>query len=296
MAFRQIPSYNWLRVFEAAARFQSFTRAADSLAMSPAAVSQQIKSLEIHLSQPLFIRGPKSVSLTDAGKAFLPVVQQSLRAIETTAAALFGNPEQETLSVSSSLLFNCSWLANRIKFFQTGHPHVHVQLTTADDIPGYSWGEKDLQITYAIGPAYNQEGDRLFGETLYPVAHKDIASQIKSHSDLLNFQLIEINTHRTSWFQVLSEDNSDHIGQARFCFADNTVLALSMAAAGFGIALARAPASDDLCNQFGLVPCLPGFSINSTQSYYLIYNSLDNLSPVARSFRNWIIEPGAALC
>ncbi len=289
MKHRQIPSFNWLRVFEAAASNQSFARAADQLAMSPAAVSQQIKALETHLRQPLFERGAHSVTLTDAGKAFLPVVQQSLRSIETTATALFGNPQQQTLSIESSLLFNCSWLAARLPDFQQRHPQVHLQLATSDDVPGYSSGGKDLQITFGLGPSYGQEGDRLYGERLYPVARPDIAAKINSPADLLDYSLVEINTHRTSWFQLLAQDDPALLERARFCFADNTVVAVNLAAAGFGVALARAPASDDLCASAGVVPCLEKFAIKSPQEYYLIYPSLAGLSGAARAFRDWLL-------
>ena len=289
MSYRQIPSFNWLRVFEAAASNQSFARAADQLAMSPAAVSQQVKALETHLRQALFLRGAHSVTLTDAGKAFLPVVQQSLRSIETTATALFGNPSQQTLSIESSLLFSCSWLSARVKDFQHQFPEVHLQLSTSDDIPGYSSGGKDLQITFGMGPGSGEEGDQLFGELLYPVATPEIADSIDSMSDLLEYPLIEVNTHRTSWFQVMAQDDPEHVDRARFCFADNTVLALNLAVAGFGIALARAPASDDLCQNLGLQPCLKSFAIKSPQEHYLIYPSLAGLSATARSFRDWLL-------
>jgi len=79
---RSIPSLNWLRVFEAAARGESFARAAELLNMSTSAVSQQIKALETHFGTALFKRGPKHVELTDAAHAFLPVVRQSLSTVE----------------------------------------------------------------------------------------------------------------------------------------------------------------------------------------------------------------------
>ena len=291
MSYRQIPSFNWLRVFESAAAHQSFARAAEQLAMSPAAVSQQIKSLESHLRQPLFVRGAHSVTLTDAGKAFLPVVQQSLRSIETTASALFGNPAQQTLSVESSLLFNCSWLAGRLVDYRERYPEVNLQLSTSDDIAGYGNAANcDLQITFGMGPGFSQESDRLFGELLFPVARPDIAAKISSLADLLDYPLIEVSTHRTSWLQFLAQGDADLFDQASFCFADNTILAINMAAGGFGVALARAPASDEVCRNLGLQPCLEKFAIRSPQEYYLLYQSLAGLDKTAAGFRDWLLE------
>ena len=290
MSYRQIPSYNWLRVFEAAARHQSFTRAAEQLAMSSAAVSQQIKALETHLKQPLFERGPHSVALTDAGKAFFPVVQQSLRSIETTAAALFGNPVQKPLSILGSLMFICSWLAPRLHDFQQRYPRVHLQISTTDSEDTALVEQKDLQISFGSGPLFKDEGDRLFGEALYPVAVPRIANKVNTINELLQYQLIEIGSHRNSWFQILSQENDVHISEARFCFADNTLVAINMAASGLGVALARAPASDELCKQCGVIPCLEGFSVVSPQEYYLIYPSLPSMSEAARAFRSWLLE------
>ena len=81
MPIRRIPSLNWLRVFEAAARHQSFSRAGNDLNMSGPAISQQIKALEGHLDAKLFERGSRAVTLTEAGRAFLPVVRQSLLSV-----------------------------------------------------------------------------------------------------------------------------------------------------------------------------------------------------------------------
>jgi LysR family glycine cleavage system transcriptional activator len=289
MAYRQIPSYNWLRVFEFAARHQNFSRAAEQLSMSSAAVSQQIKSLEAHLKQPLFVRGPHWVTLTDQGKAFLPVVQQSLSSIETTAAALFGNPNQKPLSIHSSLLFSCGWLSVRLNDFQRRNPNIHLQISTGDSEADSGNLDKDLQITFGMGPQFNREGERIFGEYLYPVATEAIARKINRVKDLLDYRLIEISTHRNSWLRLLGQDSAVDFNDIDFCFADNTLLAINMAASGMGIALARAPASDQLCKTCHLVPCLEDFSFKSPQEYYLIYPSLAGLSDPAKQFRQWLI-------
>ena len=107
---RGIPSLNWLRVFEAAARLENFARAAEFLHMSTSAVSQQIKALESHLGEELFNRGPRHVELTDAGHAFLPTVRQSLASIEETTASLFGQNKDNTLTLQADLNLALSWL------------------------------------------------------------------------------------------------------------------------------------------------------------------------------------------
>lgn len=328
MTFTRIPSLNWLRVFEAAARTESFVRAADQLGMSPPAVSQQIKSLESYLGKPLFERGPRSVTLTDAGRAFLPAVQQSFQSVETTAAALFGRPSNEGLTVQASLILACSWLSSRLAKFRDSHPEVQLQLMTGNDIEEFRRSDADLRIVFGSGPEFGEEGDRLFGEWLYPVATPEIAAGIQSVQDLLQHRLIEIATHRTGWFQVLQAISPPDgaageavvgirgervdMAAADICFADTTQLSLALAAEGYGIALARAPATDRLVHLYGLAPCVnpdrpgfaevaqrlegaggknqPAFAIEGTRAYYLTYPSLGSLRPAGRKFRDWLLS------
>jgi len=293
MAIRRIPSLNWLRVFETAARAQSFARAAQLLHMSAPAVSQQIKALEAHLNTPLFERGPRSVSLTRAGAAFLPAVQQALRSVETTAASLFGTPSGEPLSVQASLMFACSWLAPRLGAFQARHPEVLLQIMTANQNDDFLRKAADLQIVFGTNPGRGGDEDLLFGEVLTPVALSALAEGIERPEDLLGQRLIEIATHRSGWLQVLEAAPDADLSRARFCFADTTQLALAMAAGGFGIALARAPATDALVETYGLVPCLESLTVRGGQSYYLVYRARAALAPAAREFRAWLLEETA---
>ncbi len=127
----RIPSLNWLRVFEAAARTGSFAKAADLLSMSAPGVSQQIKALEDYLGKPLFIRAAHSVSLTPAGEAFFPAVQQALLYVETAAAGLFGSKLEEPLYVRATLLFAVGWLSPRLPKFAQEHPAIRVRARSA---------------------------------------------------------------------------------------------------------------------------------------------------------------------
>ncbi len=290
MAVRRIPSLNWLRVFETAARTESFARAAQLLNMSAPAVSQQIKALESHLKKPLFERGARSVTLTDAGRAFLPVVQQSLRSVETTAAALFGNPSGQPLTIQVSLMFACSWLAPRLSDFQERHPDIQLQVTTANQAEEHLRGSADLRIVFGLDPGREDVGDPLFGERLYPVAPPAVAGAIGEARDLLAHRLIEVATHRDGWHQVLETAGVGDLTAAAFCFADTTQLSLAMAAGGFGIALARAPASDGMASAFGLVPCLDGCTVSGSQSYYLVRSAQVPPTPAAAAFRSWLLE------
>ena len=208
MVTRRIPSLNWLRVFEAAARTESFARAAELLNMSPPAVSQQIRALEGHLGRALFVRGAKNVTLTDAGRAFLPVVNQSLASVETSAAAIFGARETQLLNIQVVTILASNWLPERLASFETRHPDIRLQITTGNSVQDFGNSDAHLQIGFGSGTDFPQSAERLFGETVYPVARADIAARIKSPDDFLDQQLIEVAPHRSGWFQLLQNSIS----------------------------------------------------------------------------------------
>lgn len=287
---RGIPSLNWLRVFEAAARVENFARAAKLLNMSTSAVSQQIKALESHLGTDLFERGPRQVALTDAGHAFLPAVRQSLTTVEETADSLFRRDRDNTLTLQADLILTTAWLIPRLPEFANRYPRIQLHLTGAYHDLDYQRSGAELKILF--GPVHRSwaQCDRLFDETIYPVACTDIAAAIDSAEDFLQHRLIQISTHRVNWNQILQSVGIDTMPGRQLCFADNTQIALAMAAAGYGIALARSPTTDDFAAILGLEPCTLCPGVPSTEAYYLVYQNLGSLSGAARVFREWLLD------
>ena len=289
---RRIPSLNWLRVFEAAARAESFARAAERLNMSAAAVSQQIKSLESYVGRPLFTRGAHEVRLTDAGRAFWPTVSEALNAVEIRAATLFGDTRATPLTVRATLILACSWLAVRVPEFRRQNPDIALHLVS--DAAGSTEAGEDIELRIVFGDDDSiwPERDRLFGERLYPVALPAISRSIQSIDDLFAHSLIEIADHRAGWTQWF--DNAGALArEASFSIADRTNVALALAASGAGIALARAPATDAMIAQYGLTPCLDGLEVPGSANYHLTFRSEATLSDAARRFRTWLLDEAA---
>ncbi|MCB4455063.1 LysR family transcriptional regulator [Leisingera sp. McT4-56] len=285
----RIPSLNWLRVFEAAARTESFARAAAQLNMSAAAVSQQVKALETQLGTPLFHRHAHAVTLTEAGRAYLPSVQQSLLMLETATTGLFGESREQRLFVQSVLLFAHGVLARGLPEFQSVHPQVSLALSTGNMASDFANQFTDLQIVFGNPSLFGTEGDELLREVLYPVAPPEMAAQIHSPQDLFRFPLIEVSTHRASWVQLFESLRLSH-GQARYFFADNSLMAAELSAQGMGIALARAPASDAVVKASGLVCCLPEVEVPGREAYHLIYPDRGAMRPAAKLFRDWLLD------
>ncbi|MEO0624442.1 MAG: LysR family transcriptional regulator [Pseudomonadota bacterium] len=292
MILSRIPSLNWLRVFETAARTESFARAAEQLNMSAPAVSQQIRALEQYLGRPLFTRGAQSVRLTEAGRAFLPTVTNALISLETTTASLFGRSDATPLTIRVSLMLAVSWLGPRLPAFQALHPEVQPTLLTGNALEDFQRRPSDLMVTFGTGPGPGQVGDALFGERLYPIAPQAIADRIETLADLASHRLIEVSTHRSNWLRLLPDAGA--LGaRPEFVFTDNTLAALALCAAGGGIALARAPASDGLMDLHSLVPCLPDCIVKGDQGYHLVFPAHRSLTKAESAFRDWLLAEAA---
>lgn len=286
----RIPSLNWIRVFEAAARAESFARAAEELNMSTSAVSQQIKALESHFHAELFERGSRHVELTDEGHAFLPAVRQALKSVEETADSLFGRRRAFSLRLQATQIFRTAWLAPRLPEFAQRHPEIQLHLTGQFYDTDYQRPGAELRVLF--GPVHRSwaQCDRLFDECIYPVARRDIATEIRTADKLLSQRLIQISTHQVNWNQVLQTIGVESLPSGQLCFTDTTDMALMLAAAGYGIALARGPTTDWQVATLDLAACPVAPVLQSGEAYYLVYQNLESLSPAARAFREWLLS------
>src|SRR3546814_2283188 len=120
----KLPPLNALRAFEAGARHLSFTKAAEELHVTQAAVSHQVKALEEHLGYPLFKRMTRKLGLTEQGRALFPVVSEAFLRIADTADGLRSGPDSRTLTVSVTPAFGAKWLAYRLPRFWCKHPEI----------------------------------------------------------------------------------------------------------------------------------------------------------------------------
>ena len=124
----RLPPLNALRTFEAAARHLSFTKAADELFVTQAAVSHQICTLEEHLGTVLFRRMNRSLMLTDEGQALLPAVREAFDLLSAGVRRVQDLCSGGALSISTTPSFAASWLVGRIARFQALHPEIELQL------------------------------------------------------------------------------------------------------------------------------------------------------------------------
>ena len=124
---RRLPPLNALRAFEAAARQLSFTRAAEELNVTQAAISHQVKSLEQWLCLPLFRRLNRALRLTEEGQAYLPAVRDALDKLDEATKRVLGGEGSPKLTVSTMDSFASSWLVPRLRRFRQIHPDIDVR-------------------------------------------------------------------------------------------------------------------------------------------------------------------------
>lgn len=290
MAPKRIPSLNWLRVFDAAAQTRSFSAAARMLNMSTSAVSQQISTLEHHLGVKLFYRTPRSVTLSDEGHQLLPSVRHALASVEASVASILTHRKMKQVNVQANTMFTTSWLAPRLPDFQRQFSDVELGIFGLEHVAAASIGQSDVLVSFGPLDAGGGGSKLLFGETVYPVARSDIAQGIVSPEDLLDHPLIDVPGHLMTWPYVLGSlglDLPENSSRVRVNISD---IGFALAAAGGGIVLARAPATDGLVAAYALQRCLPATKFPSSGSYWVSLTQRGQTNPSALSFVEWMFR------
>lgn len=229
-----------LRAFEAAARLGSFKAAAEELAVTPTAVSHQIRALEAQAGFALFDRQVRKVSLTDAGTQLYPVLRDGFDAFEATLARLTQQRTRAQVSISATNAFTVKWLVPRIADFRHRHPGIDLQLQASDDIVDLRSTAVDIAVRYGRGPYPGLAIEPLFTDRFAPVANPRLG--VVSPEDLDRVPLIRFDWKRPQpenptwerWFMVARRRQPPQAGQLRFSDEGHAIQA---AVAGHGIAL-----------------------------------------------------------
>ena len=148
---RRLPPLTAVRAFEAAARHLSFTRAADELHVTQAAISHQVKSLETWLGLPLFRRGSRALFLTEEGQSYLAVARDCLDRLAEGTGRLLARDRAGRLTVSTFQSFAATWLVPRLGRFRAQHPDIDVWVAANDKIVDFNQEDVDCAIRYGAG-------------------------------------------------------------------------------------------------------------------------------------------------
>jgi LysR family glycine cleavage system transcriptional activator len=277
-----------IRVFEAAARLESFTRAAEELGMTQAAVSWQIKALEGRLGQSLFRRLPREVQPTEAGERLSSAATEAVTLLRRAISDLT-EADEHILSITTLATLASQWLAPHLGAFQLSNPGLAVRLDTNPGLLDLSREGFDVGIRSGHGEWPGLESQQIMPAVFTPLCSPEMAEKLKLESpcDLLEAPRIGMEKEWAEWFAAagLSEGRRP----ATRLTADYQVLEVAAALGGQGVALGS-PIFFAREIRAGLLVRPFRQTVNFHTGYYLVWPVGRRRSPKIRRFREWLMS------
>lgn len=297
---RHIPPLNPLRAFEVAARHLSFTRAAEELFVTPSAVSHQIKTLEESLGIALFTRDAKALSLTAAGKAYLPGVQQAFKQLAHATHQLqtHGMP---ALKINIPPTFAVKWLIPRMDRFMKAHPEIDLKVSTSNHTVDFSREDFDLSVRYGRGHYPGLHSELCLPVEVFPVCspalmrgeHPLLVPADLKHHTLLHDDSTYTDVSNPNWAMWLEHAGVTGIDATRGPSFWPSHLVINAAADGLGVALAKKNwVVQDLAD--GLLVRPFDISLPVEFSYFIVYPEERVKDRRIAAFVDWVRQEVAA--
>jgi LysR family glycine cleavage system transcriptional activator len=283
----QLPNFSALRAFEAAARHQNFSRAADELHVTHGAISHQVRALEEELGIPLFVRNGRQVSVTAEGLRFAMVLERAFAEIGEAFASLRPDQSRKRITVSALPSFAARWLAPRLGRFIDLHPDTEVVLQSSSQLQNLARDEIDVGIRWGFGRYPGLVVERLMGDVYYPVVSPRYrGGQLPAAPrDLAKATLLRSTEPWLEWFQQAGLDMAEP--QGGLLFEDLSMLIRS-AVDGDGVALVRhVAASQEIAS--GELVRLFDVTLPSARDYYFVCPPGALVKPQVQAFRSWLL-------
>jgi LysR family glycine cleavage system transcriptional activator len=293
---RQLPPLNALRAFEAAARHLSFTRAAEELHVTQAAISHQVKALEAFLGLPLFRRFNRRLVLSEAGQNYLPALRDSFDQMASATLRLRQDDASGQLKVSTLQSFGAKWLLPRLPRFRDRAPGIDVMVSTSSHMIDFSREDFDVAIRFGRGVYPDLEVVHLMGDVTFPVCAPRLLESgqgLRRPSDLRHHTLLHDSVspeeETPNWRLWVETAGVEDINVERGPGYSDSAMVLQAAIAGQGVALGRRSLvvedlrAGHLVRPFG--PALP-----TRFSYYLVCPKMTAERAKVRAFREWLLD------
>ncbi|MFP2932217.1 transcriptional regulator GcvA [Pyxidicoccus sp. 3LG] len=287
---RDLPPLAALRAFEAAARHLSFKRAAEELAVTPTAISHQVRQLEEWLGLRLFERRVRRVALTSDGQALYPSLREGFDALARGLEALRSPPTQAALTLSATVAFTSKWLVPRVAAFRAACPGLDLRLHASDDAVDLRTGEVDLAIRYGRGHHPGLRSELLLQDRFAPVCSPRLG--VRGPADLgrhplIHFEWRHVEDDTPTWRRWFASAGRPYRAPGgELVFSDESH-AIQAAIAGQGIALvslvlvAEELSSGALVQPFG--PELDGIA------YHLVHLDAARHAERLAAVRRWLL-------
>ncbi|HXZ47664.1 MAG TPA: transcriptional regulator GcvA [Usitatibacter sp.] len=283
----RLPPLSALRPFEAAARLESFSRAAEELHLTHGAVSHQVRALEEHLGRALFARHGRRVALNAAGREFAERVRAALGEIAQAADALRPARRDGRLTVSVLPSFASHWLMPRLIRFMEAHPEIEVNVLATMALADFERDEVDVAIRFGRGPWPPLVCEPFLEDEYFPVASPriDRGRLPRAPRDLLGLRLIrEDRDYWPEWFEAAGVALERPVAGPMF---NDASLSLQAAVRGEGVALARRSiVGDELAR--GTLKRLFRTSVPSRERYWFVSPRATAGTARVKAFREWV--------
>ena len=282
-----LPPLNTLRLFEAAGRQLNFKVAAQELGLTPSAVSHGVQALEEWLGSALFHRNGRKVTLTSAGKAYLPAVTEALRLLTCASDQGADSHTASTIHISATPAFTSKILLPILHRFRNKHPHVAVTIDTAYWVVELSPDGADLAIRHGDGDWPGMSAELLLVEALVPVCSPRLLERLGKSRELASVPLIHVinDLDWQIWAEACGEAGID---LNKGLHVDTVDMATDAAVQGLGVAIARRPVIDPQLSSGDLVR-FDDREVISRTSLWLVAFPGALQRPDVQAFRNWLL-------
>ncbi|HEX6442317.1 MAG TPA: transcriptional regulator GcvA [Stellaceae bacterium] len=296
-----LPPLSALRAFEAAARLESFSKAAEELNVTPAAISHQIHALEEDLGVQLFRRLNRQVELTASARVLLPGLTEAFAEIRASVRRLRAHNDTGTLTVTASPSFAAKWLVLRLHRFQEKSPEIDVRISASDEVVDLNRGDFDIAIRYGTGRYQGLDVELLLKNEVFPACSPRLLEQGSAlklpedlrHHALLHDQAVDRDPLAPTWAMWLKAAGVTGVPPASGLTFSGTHLAMDAAIAGHGIVLAYSSiAAGDIAA--GRLVRLFSLAIPDLFAYYIVTAPGALERPKVRAFRDWLRQEAAA--
>ncbi|MEE4188827.1 MAG: LysR substrate-binding domain-containing protein [Roseobacter sp.] len=284
---KALPPITWFRAFDATARHLSFTIAAQELGFTQSAISQNVRALEEKLGTPLFIRGHRALSLTQAGRLLVPDVAAAMAQLEQATARFLPVTARPKLTIATSVSIAQWVIAPRLSEFMTLHPEAALQISTTIWPDDFASTAADIEIRFGTKAVVGLDASLLQPSQLHTVAAPHVAAALPRTCDtagLSQFPLIQ-PVGITSGWNTLSKAAGLASELAPSLFVDTHGLAADLAAAGAGIALTHCLVTQSALRDGRLV-ALPLPALPAEEGYYLAV-ATSQTSALQTAFVEW---------
>lgn len=284
---RNLPPLNALRAFDAAGRHQSFSRAADELAVSHSAISRHVRGLESRLGVKLFRNLARGVELTSEGHAYLDQILPALDAISDATEGLANAPQGRVL-VNSEPLFGERFIIPRLARFQDAYPDIEVRLESSTLIADVERYEADIAIRYARTGSLDSPGDLLSAAPIYPYAAPALMAQsINTPEDLLHLPQFR-DRGPNIWLQWFAELGIEVNSLPDDGWRLRSRLAYEAGLNGLGVYMGSSECVSHDEAQGRFVRCFETGIRDG--AFFLVYGSRGLRRAAVRHFRSWLLD------